>query len=248
MKRYDLIDTIRGLAVISMIGYHACWLMNFFGLAISRETLYGVGFTAWERSICITFIAVAGFSFSLGRRHLRSGLIISGIGALITAITCLFLPDLKIVFGILTFLGFATLVMIPIDKLIGKKVANSRSTACIGLILSLLIFIFTYNINQGYVGAGIKLPKQLYSGYVSTFFGFMKEGFVSADYFSLIPWMFMYLCGYFAHKIVIGSRTEAILGCRIRGVDSMGRHSLVIYLVHPIILYIVFYLVTLFAI
>lgn len=248
MKRYDLIDTIRGLAVISMIGFHAFWIASYFGFGVSSETLNGTAFTIWERSICITFIVVAGFSFSLGKRHIRSGLTVSALGAAITLLTCLFVPDIRIVFGVLTFIGFSTLVMIPLDKLIGKRVSGSRAVACLGFVISFLLFLFSYNINIGSLAFGIKLPQQLYSGYVSTFFGFMMPGFVSADYFSFIPWFFMYLCGYFLHKIVIGKESERTLSYRIPGVDLVGRHSLVIYVVHPIILYIVFYLVTLFAI
>ena len=86
-KRYDLIDTLRGLAIISMIGFHACWIMNYFGILITSETLYGTIFTVWERSICIPFIIIAGFSFSLGHNHLRSGLIVFGWGLIITAVT-----------------------------------------------------------------------------------------------------------------------------------------------------------------
>ena len=242
MKRYDLIDTIRGLAVISMIGFHACWLASYFGLGISTETLFGTAFTVWERSICITFIIVAGFSFSLGRRHLRSGLLISAIGAAITLITCLFVPDIRIIFGVLTFIGFATLVMIPLDKLIGRKASESRTASYIGLIGSFLLFLFAYNINKGTLAFGIKLPQQLFSGYVSTFFGFMKPGFYSADYFSFIPWFFLYLCGYFIHKIVIGKKTGKALSYRIPGVDFIGRHSLIIYIIHPIVLYVLFFL------
>ena len=115
-KRLDLIDTLRGLAVISMIGFHACWIINLFGLAFSDEIIMGPVFMAWKRSICMSFILISGFSFSLGRRHLRSGLVIFGLGLVITVVTTIVVPDIRIVFGVLTFLGSAALIMIPIDK------------------------------------------------------------------------------------------------------------------------------------
>ena len=250
MKRYDLIDTLRGLAVISMIGFHACWLASYFGLGISQETLFGTVFTVWERSICMSFILIAGFSFSLGHHHVKSGLIIFGLGALITAVTCLFLPDIRIIFGILTFIGTVTLLMIPIDKKIHESGAKTRSSMFVSFALFMILFILTYNINKGYIvfapEVAVALPKGLYRGYAATFLGFMDPEFYSSDYFPLMPWFFLYLCGYFLHKIVSGSRFEdGMLRFGIPGVKFIGRHSLIVYILHPVILYLIMYLLSL---
>ncbi len=250
MKRYDLIDSLRGLSVISMIGFHACWLISYFGLGISSQTLFGTAFTVWERSICMSFILIAGFSFSLGRDHLKSGLIIFGLGAAITAVTCLFLPDIRIIFGILTFIGTSILLMIPVDKKTERSLSWTMSRKILILAIIMVLFVLTYNINKGYIGfapdMALVLPKGLYRGYVATFFGFMDPGFYSSDYFSLIPWFFLYVFGYFLHKTVIGSRFESVIQKgRIPGINIIGRHSLVIYILHPIILYLILYVLSL---
>ena len=254
MKRYDLIDTLRGLAVISMIGFHACWLISYFGLGISQDTLFGTAFTVWERSICMSFILIAGFSFSLGHHHIRSGLIIFGLGALITVVTCIFLPDIRIIFGILTFIGTATLLMIPIDKAANKTASLTGGRKILILTVFFLLFLLTYNINKGYIGfmtdsfipeTAIILPKGLYKGYAATFLGFMEPGFYSSDYFPLMPWFFLYLCGYFLHKIAAGSRFEdGIAKIGIPGVKFIGRHSLIIYILHPVVLYLIMYVLS----
>ncbi len=243
-KRYDLVDTLRGLAIISMIAFHTCWLINHFGMGISTETLYGTTFMIWERSICIGFITIAGFSFSLGHRHLRSAFVIFITGAVITAVTCLFLPEIRIIFGVLTFIGSATFLMIPLDRLLGKKAEASRAFSLTGLILNMAAFVITYNINKGYIGfmsgLAMELPKGLYKGYLMTFIGFMEPGFFSTDYFSILPWIFIYICGYFLHKIVTGTQPgEKVLSRGLPVIKVMGRHSLPIYVVHPIIIYIV---------
>ncbi len=248
MKRFDLIDTLRGLSIISMIAFHACWLINFFNLGISDETLFGRGFFAWERSICISFIMIAGYSFSLGRRHLRSGLILTVLGAVITLLTVLFLPGIHIVFGILTFMGAVTLLMIPFDKLYVSSCKKNVRTERSGIIhiisfaLSLLLFLFSYDINRGTVGLpfcpDIQLPVWLFRGYIATFIGFMEPGFDSVDYFSLIPWCFIFMCGYFLHKIIKDSTAEEKIMTRgIPMIRSIGRHSLLIYIIHPIVLF-----------
>ncbi len=251
MKRYDLIDTLRGFSIISMIAFHTCWLLNFFGLAISDEMLYGTGFLVWERTICIGFISISGFSFSFGHRHIRMGIKLLLIGAIITFITCLVIPKSPIIFGILTFLGSATLIMIPVDK-IYRKASNlddvSEPVNALLLAASFIFFVFTYNINRGYLGfasiSSVDLPKELYSGYISTFIGFMKPGFVSSDYFSLLPWIFIYISGYFLHKAVMGSPgAERVLSHGVRQIAFLGRHSLIIYLLHPVAIFLILYLV-----
>ncbi|MCR5590445.1 MAG: DUF1624 domain-containing protein [Lachnospiraceae bacterium] len=247
MKRYDLIDTWRGLAVIGMIGFHLCWMMSYFGIAIPSEMLFGPFFMAWERSVCISFIVVAGYSFSLGHKHLLSGIKVFLIGLVITAVTCIFIPDIRIIFGVLTFIGTATLLMIPVDKAIGQKSLDSSEFRWIGLIFSMLLFLAAYNINNGYLGFkgfSVPLPKSLYSGYVATFIGFKDPDFYSADYFALLPWIFMYLFGYFLHKAVKGTSFESNVMVRgIPGIKAIGRHSLIIYIVHPIVIYGILYLI-----
>ncbi len=246
MKRYDLIDTLRGISVISMILFHACWIMNHFGLLITSEMLFSPSFTAWERSICIPFIAIAGFSFSFGHNHLKTGLLLSGIGATITLATCLLVPDIRIVFGVLTLIGISVLLMIPIDKAIGKKVSESLIYAIIAFTIAIGLFLFFYNINKGFLGIPglIALPRSLYKGYFATFIGFMDPGFYSSDYFSVLPWFFLYAGGYFLNKIIIGRWSDSrILRFKIPGINVIGRHSLHIYIIHPIVLYLIFYVV-----
>ena len=250
-KRYDLIDTIRGLAIISMIGFHACWIMNYFGILITTETLYGIFFSVWERSICISFIMIAGFSFSLGHNHLKSGLVVFGWGLVITVVTCIFLYDIRIIFGVLTLIGSVILLMIPIDSFFMKYNLLTKKVSVCLFGFSILLFLFTYKINLGYLGfyprVCIQLPRGIYNGYVSTYFGFMAPWFYSSDYFSLFPWWFLYLAGYFLHKTVTGDEKDlSLLGSGIPGIKVIGRYSLPIYIIHPIILYILFYFITTF--
>lgn len=245
--RLNLIDTFRGLAIISMTGYHACWFIMYLGLGILPEMMFSSTFNIWERSICCTFIALSGFSFSLGKRHMRNALLILGLGVFITILSLLFAYDVRDIFGVLWLLGTSSLITMLIDKLIMKKGKIGRLPACICLAISLLIFVMLYNINSmvifiPFIGK-ILLPEFLYSkGYVMTFIGFQDLDFYSVDYFSLLPWFFLYISGYFLHKITDGSVFEKkILTKGIPGLNWMGRHSLFLYLVHPVVLFIVLY-------
>jgi uncharacterized membrane protein len=248
MKRYELTDTLRGLSIISMIVFHTCWIMSHFGLLIPQSMLTGTAFTIWERSICIAFISIAGFSFSLGHDHLRSGLKIFAWGLVIMLVTIFLIPGIRIVFGILTFIGTATLLMIPLDKALNKIVERSRTAAAVLFAVALGLFLLTYHINIGYIGFTahpLMLPEWLYRGLFATFIGFMEPGFVSDDYFSVLPWYFVYVSGYAIHKLIRGTKAEGVFEkLKIPGINSMGRHSLAIYLIHPVIIYLVLMLLT----
>lgn len=65
--------------------------------------------------------------------------------------------------------------------------------------------------------------------------GFPGPGFVSSDYFSLLPWLLLFWTGYFLYRL---RPAEPLLpDIRLPGFSAMGRHSLLIYLLHQPVLY-----------
>ena len=104
--RYALLDELRGLDLVSMMLYHGCWdLVNLFG--IQADWYYGLPGQLWQQSICWVFILLSGFCVQLGHHTLRRGAQVFGAGALVTVITLLFMPEERVIFGILTLLGSA---------------------------------------------------------------------------------------------------------------------------------------------
>ena len=75
MKRYHVLDEIRGLTLISMILYHASWDMVYlFGKNwIWFESTAGY---VWQQSICISFILLSGFCWNFGRKKLKRVIIL----------------------------------------------------------------------------------------------------------------------------------------------------------------------------
>ena len=107
--RYALLDELRGLDLLSMMLYHGCWdLVNLFG--IQADWYYGLPGHLWQQSICWVFILLSGFCVQLGHHTLRRGVQVFGAGALVTAVTLLFMPEDRVVFGVLTLLGSAMLL------------------------------------------------------------------------------------------------------------------------------------------
>lgn len=239
--RYELLDTLRGLTVLSMVVYHGTWdLVYLFG--VDWEWYGGAGAHIWQQSICWTFILLSGFCWGMGRNPLKRGLIVFVGGLVVTAVTLLFMPDSRIIFGILTFTGSAMLLMIPLDKLF------CRLPPVPGLIISGLLFALTKNINAMRIGIGpwqLPLPGGLYRGWLATYLGFTDFSFWSSDYFSLIPWIFLFCAGYFLCKLCSPhkEKMQLLLGKGIRPLNFIGRHALIIYMVHQPVVYGVLYLI-----
>lgn len=180
--RYRLLDELRGLDLISMMLYHGMWDVVFlFGVAQKWYT--GRPGFVWQQSICWVFILLSGFCLPLGHHPFRRGAVVFGAGALVTAVTLLFLPEDVVWFGVLA------------------------------------------------------LPQALYASYTTAYLGFMPKSFFSTDYFPLLPWLFLFWAGYFLHHLVGRGRLAPLRRSVCPPLGWMGRHSLVLYLLHqPVIL------------
>ena len=71
----------------------------------------------------------------------------------------------------------------------------------------------------------------------TAYLGFPFPGFRSTDYFSLVPWLFLFLTGYFLFRLT-GQRLAAApdLG-RCVPLEALGRRSLLVYMLHQPVLY-----------
>ena len=227
--RYALLDELRGLDLLSMIGYHACWdLIFLFGMSAAWYT--GWQGHLWQQSICWVFILLSGFCLPLGHRPLRRGLIVSGAGVLVTAVTLLFMPEDRVVFGVLTLLGAAMLITGLLQPLLQKIPAWA------GLVVSLLLFAATYHTQDGFWQLGpwqILLPGAWYANLFTAFFGFFPLGFFSTDYFPLLPWggLFWAGCGL-GQWLLTPPYIDRLRQSRSPGMARLGRHTLALYLCH----------------
>ena len=85
------------------------------------------------------------------------------------------------------------------------------------------------------------LPERLYSTDLLAVVGFPSPSFWSTDYFPLLPWFFLYCAGYFLWGLVDQSdRAKQLLKPGLRPLSFLGRHSLLIYLIHQPALMAVF--------
>ena len=235
MKRYRILDDIRGLAVISMVIFHFMWDLVYMG-GVEIGWYGALPGHIWQQSICWTFILISGFCWSLGSKRLRRGLTVFIGGAVVTLATALVMPQARIIYGTLTLLGSSMLLMIPLEKLL-------RYINCeIGFIVSGLLFAATKKLMYGTLWFGkVELPSWLYRNYFTAFLGFPHEGFYSGDYFPLMPWLFLFVTGYFLYRIFEKYNLLQFLAHKgFEPLEWIGRHALEIYMVHQPILALFF--------
>ena len=165
-QRYFWIDNIRAIAMISMIIFHGVWdLVYLYGMdwAWYRSDLAHL----WQQSICWTFILLSGFCWSFSKNPLKQGLIVTGAGLVVTAVTLIFSYESRVIFGVLNLIGASMLLLIPLKKVFEKI------PSVMGFVLMFLLFGFTYGINVRELGFFdwelVELPWALYKTLFTTF-------------------------------------------------------------------------------
>jgi uncharacterized membrane protein len=240
-KRFWEIDVLRGLAIGMMISYHFLFDLNYFGmyqLDISSGFLW-----FFARSTASIFLFLVGVSLSLSHsravltgayqieggmlfKYLKRGLKIFLLGLLVTLGTWLFIPQEFIVFGVLHFIGIAIILEYPF---LNQKYLN--------LLLG-LIFLIT----------GILLAQQTFSSPWFLWLGLQPTGFITVDYFPLLPWLGVVSMGLFAGGILYKnyqrrfSLPDLSSNVFMKLLSFLGRHSLIIYLIHQPVLILVLYI------
>ena len=231
--RYALLDELRGLDLISMMLFHVCWDLVFL-FDMNMGWYAGTPGRLWQQSICWVFILLSGFCAPFGRHMLRRGVTVFAAGVLVTAVTLVFMPEGRIIFGVLTFLGTAMLLTGVLEPLL------KRTPPLVGLAASAVLFVLCSPVSSGRVGIGswqVLLPQSLYVNYFTAFLGFYPFWFYSADYYALLPWLFLFWAGYFLHSVVGWERMGLLRHSVCPSLGWMGRHSLLLYLLHQPVIY-----------
>ncbi len=234
--RYRILDALRGINFISMFFYHLCWDLVYL-CGKSWDWYQSWPGYVWQQSICWGFILLSGFCWPLGRKRWRRGLTVFGAGALVTAVTLLVMPEQRVLFGVLTLLGSCMLLLIPLEKFLQKLPTGW------GMAGSFLLFFLCRDVNRGFLGfEGLKvweLPQGLYRNLGTAFLGFPGEDFWSTDYFSLFPWIFLFLTGYFLGRLIREKQGMLKKGEPGKNpLEWIGRHSLLLYLLHQPVIYL----------
>ena len=234
--RLHLLDALRGFLMVNMIAYHGMWnLVYLFG--VKAGWYAGTPKYLWQQFICWSFILLSGFCWSMSRNHLKRGLMVFGGGAAVSLVTCLVMPENRILFGVLTCIGSCMILMVPLAQVLKKLPAK------LGAVSSFALFLLLRNCPNGTLGFEkliiCDLPASLYRNNLSAYLGFPPASFFSTDYFSLIPWIFLFITGFFLYRITTqaGLNEKLFARGRVPLLNRIGENSLLIYLLHQPVLY-----------
>ena len=181
-----------------------------------------------------SFIFISGFSSQLSHKNGRRGWLLLGCGMLLSLVTWAVMPDQLIRFGVLHFLGIAALLWAFAGRWLNRIPAG-------GAVLQRSVFLPD---DQGNPERLLYLwPAAAPDGAVpradgSFPLGFPGPGFHSSDYVPLLPWIFLYLAGTAAERMVRCSPAALqLLTPKIPFLSFWGSRTLIVYLVHQPILY-----------
>lgn len=222
-QRITVFDTVRGFTMLSMAGFHACydlaylygWDMPWFTQTIFQDV--------WRASISWVFLFIAGWMCTLSRNNIKRAAKYAAAALVVWAATTLVSVDDSVNFGIIYCMAACTAMVVLIRPALQKVPGVSSIAIC------LVLFALTWSV-----------PKAVYPLPYLAWLGFPGPDFVSGDYYPLIPFIFMYLAGYFAARTVQESSRETPKWAYANPVPvlaNLGRHALPFYLLHqPIIL------------
>lgn len=235
--RIHLLDEIRGFMIVCMVLFHAFFTMAYhFDIAWGYKLLEV--FLPAEPYFAGAFIFISGYCSRLSSSNLKRGGKLLLVSLAVSAATYLLqhycnMQGTLVLFGILHLLAVCMLLHGLCDGFI------YRINSIIGFITCALLFVCTLNIEHGILGVGIyqlKLPATLYQNDWLMALGFHSGGFYSADYFPLLPWVFLFFAGSFVNGM-LKKLPKFCYNQHIRPLAYCGRHSLIIYILHQPIIY-----------
>lgn len=225
-KRIYWVDQWRGLAIILMIVYHIAYYLGYLEIRwIDQSSLFWFLEVNFVR---ISFLLTVGISLYLSQKKYRH--FFDFLKRHVIRATKLFLIAMAITLAT-WFLDKANVVLFGILHLISFGIflgAFLTRTAFFSILFGLLSF---------YLGVAFT-SIQSNNPYLMPF-GITTPNFQTFDYFPLFPWIgFVFLGIAFAHLLDhFGLLKQSKNRPQLKNLEFMGRHALLIYLVHQPVLF-----------
>ena len=234
--RIHLLDELRGFAVFCMIFYHAFYSIGYiFGWEFGKTLM--AFFSPAEPFFAGLFILISGISSNLSHSNIERGAKLFFIAYVLTVITYFVVGETQVIrFGILHFLSICMMIYGIFNKV------NQKIPMWIGFAFNVILFILTFTVQNGSIGIPFvwqyQLPTMLYQTDFLYPLGFVRYGFISSDYFPLLPWFFMFMTGGFFGRLAAKKKFPKFAYQKHIGFFSfLGKHALLVYLLHQPVIY-----------
>lgn len=238
-RRIHFIDEVRGFDIILMVFFHAFYTMGWILEWPIGKTLYFF-FQPAQPFFAGLFIFICGICCWFSHNNWLRGGILAGVATAMSLFLYFFMPDQMIWFGILHLLAVCILLFALLKPLL------ARIPPWLGLILAATLAILTWNLphywDRGSVFGvegiwQVSVPQSMIDNpwLYPLGLGYIKG---AADYFPLMPWFFVFLCGCFVGVWATkGKFPKWMYRSHIPFLSAAGRHTLIIYIVHQPIIY-----------
>lgn len=237
-ERLVLLDLLRGVGIIFVIWYHLMFdLWDFYGICrfivsdqmdVVRDIMVGM------------LVLISGVCCHFSRSNMKRGAVCFLIAMGLTVVTGFMGEYSCIRFGILHMFGSSMLLYGVFTRLVAVKHRRIWAAVCFAA------FLFTFMISSRSLGIYrlqlLQLPDALYRFPFWFWLGFPNLSFISADYYPLLPWTFLFFCGGFlgadAHRL------PKIKACKgLKPLVWIGSHTMFLYLLHQPIFYAILFLI-----
>ncbi len=226
--RFAVVDGVRGIAILLMFVYHFSWDLSYFGF--SQADLFHDPFWlvfAWV--IAGIFLFISGFAFTLAEHRgtapgarIRRLALIGVCAGLVSLSTYAIDPRSFVFFGILHHIFLASLLLLLLRSL------PSWLLALVGLLCVAAPHLFT---------------PVIFANSWLLWVGLSPDPVNSVDYVPVIPWLALPLLGLITGRRVLREeRLPALFNWQPehplgKSVRLLGRHSLLVYVIHQPILF-----------
>jgi len=232
LRRIDVLDLARGLALFAMASYHFSWDLELFGYLEPGTTTHGL-FKAYARSIAGSFLFLAGVSLVLAQGNgikpaafLKRIAMVAGAAALISLATYFATPESFIYYGILHAIAVSSLI---------------------GLAFLRLPVLVTLMIGVICIALPVFYRNEAFNPFWLSWIGLFTVPPKSNDFVPLMPWLGPFLIGMGCTRYAIShGLTERLAALKTAttpiaaATRFCGRHSLAFYLLHqPVLLSLV---------
>ena len=221
--RITAVDALRGLAVVAMIAFHFCFDLAWF--RITGSDFYRDPFWLTARTLILSsFLLLAGASLVLAQRtpggrarFWRHVAQVAACALLVSVGSYLVYPRSYIWFGVLHAIAVSLVLIRPLA-------GQPRVALALGIAV---------------IAAGNFVASPWFDGRTWGWLGFATVKPITEDYVPLLPWTGVMLVGVaLGHALVRNDfRAIAPFARLPRWIAWLGRHSLVVYMVHQPMLF-----------